>query len=128
MPKPTAIFRVEVADQVYNQTNEFVNLGKIVNHKTNLSIEVDRRIRNVWCSFRKHTLEPYGRPRAPLQLKIRMLRAEVLETMLCGCVKWSPRVCLDDTLHQAHHSFLTAAPVGEIIIAPTTRFPIWTGS
>ena len=62
-----------------NQTNEFVYLGGNVNHNnTDLSIEVDRRIRNAWCTFRKYTLELYDRPSAPLELKIRMLRAEVL--------------------------------------------------
>ena len=72
-----------------------------------LSIEVDRHIRNAWCSFRKYTLELYDRPSAPLELKIRMLRAEVLVTMLYGCVTWSPRACHYDTLHRAHHRFLT---------------------
>ena len=86
MPEPTAIFNVEAAGQVYNQTNEFVYLLGNVNHNADLSIEVDRRIRNVWCSFRKYTLELYDRPSAPLEFKIRMLRAEVLETMLYGCV------------------------------------------
>ena len=82
MPESTAIFSVEAAGQVYNQTNEFVYLGGNVHHNADLSIEVDRRIRNVWCSFRKYTLERYDRPSAPLELKILMLRAEVLETML----------------------------------------------
>ena len=36
-----------------------------------------------------------------------MLKAEVLETMLYGCVTWSPRQCHYDTLRRAHHSFLT---------------------
>ena len=36
-----------------------------------------------------------------------MLRAEVLETMLYGCVTWSPRACHYDTLRRAHHRFLT---------------------
>ena len=93
MQESTTTFSVEAAGQVYNQTNEFVYLGGNVNHNTNLSIEVDRRIRNAWCSFRKCTLELYDRPSAPLELKIRMLRAEVLETMLYGCVTWSPRAC-----------------------------------
>ena len=65
-----------------------------------LSIEVDRRIRIAWCSFRKYTLEMYDRPSAPFELGIRMLRAEVLETMLYGCVTWSPRACHYDTLHR----------------------------
>ena len=107
MPESTAIFSVEAAVQVYNQTNEFVYLGGNVNHNADLSIEVDRRIRNAWRSFRKYTLELYDRPSAPLVLKIRMLRAEVFETMLYGCVTWSPRACHYDTLRRAHHRFLT---------------------
>ena len=107
MPKSIATFSVEAAGQVYNQTTEFVYLGKNVNHDADMSIEVDRRIRNAWRSFRKYTLELYDRPSAPLELKIRMLRAEVLEPMLYGCVTWSPRMCHYDTLRRAHHRFTT---------------------
>ena len=107
MPESTATFSVEAAGQVYNQTNEFVYLGGNINHNADLSIEVDRRMRNAWCSLRKYALELYDRPSAPLKLKIRMLRAEVLETMLYGCVTRSPRACHYDTLPRAHHRFLT---------------------
>ena len=55
MPESTATFNVKAAGQVYNPTNEFVYLGRNVNHNTDLSIEVDRRVRNAWCSFRKYT-------------------------------------------------------------------------
>ena len=72
-----------------------------------LSIEVDRCIRNAWCNFRKYTRELYDRPITPLEFKIRMLRAEELETMVYGCVAWSSRACHYDTLRRAHHSFLT---------------------
>ena len=44
---------------------------------------------------------------APLELKIRMLRAEVLETMLDGCVTRNPRACHYDTARRAHHRSLT---------------------
>ena len=92
MPESTAISSVEAAGQVYNQTNELVYLGEgSVNYNADLSTEVDRRIRNAWCSFRKQTLKLYNRPSAPLELIIRMLSAEVLETILYGCVTWSPR-------------------------------------
>ena len=108
MPEFTVIFSVEVADQVYNQTNEFVYLGGNVNHSADLSIEVvGRRIRNAWCSFQKYTVELYGRPSALLELKLLMLRAEVLDAMLYGCVAWSPRASHYDTLRRAHHRFLT---------------------
>ena len=67
MPDSTAILSVEAAGQVYNQTNEFVYLGGSVNHNTDLSIKVDRRIRNAWRSVWKYTLELYDRPSAPLE-------------------------------------------------------------
>ena len=107
MPESTATCSVEAAGQVHNQTNEFVYLGGNVNHNADLSIEVHRRTRHSWCSFRKYTLELYDRPSASLELKIRMLRTEVLETMLYGCITWSPRTCHYDTLRRAHHRFLT---------------------
>ena len=122
----TAIFSVEAAGQVYNQTNEFVCLGGNVNHNADLSIEVDRRIRNAWCSFRKYTLKLYDRPSAPLELKIRILRAEVLEAMMCGCVTWSPRACHHDTLRRAHHSFLTRCIGWRKDDRAATRLFIWT--
>ena len=36
-----------------------------------------------------------------------MLRVKILETMLYGCVTWSPRACHYGMLRQAHHRFLT---------------------
>ena len=53
MPEPTAIFSVEAAGQVYNQTNQFVYLWVNVDHNTDLSIEVDQRIRNARCSVQE---------------------------------------------------------------------------
>ena len=94
--------------EVYNQMNWFSYLVGDVSHDADLSIVVNRCIRNAWCSFRKYTtLELDDRPSAPLELKIRMQRAEVLEIMLYGCVTWSPRACHHDTLRRAHHRFLT---------------------
>ena len=107
MPESIAIFSVEAVGQVYTQTNKFLYLRGNFNHNADLSIEVDRRIRNVWCSFRKFALEVYDRPSALLELKIRMLRVEVLEKRLYGYVTWSPRACHYDTLRRAHNRFLT---------------------
>ena len=127
MPESTATFSVEAAGQVYNQTNEFVYLGGNVNPNVDLSIEIDRRIRNAWCSFRKYTLELYDRPSAPLELNIRMLRAKVFETMMYGFVTWSPRACHYDTLRRAHHRFLTRCiGFSQSTSAPIARFSIWT--
>ena len=86
MSEFTAIFSVEAAGQVYDQTNEFVYLRGSVNHNADLSNDVNRRIRAYGAP-----LELYDRSSAPLELNLRMLRAEVLETLLYGCVTWSPR-------------------------------------
>ena len=107
IPESTATFSVEAAGQVYNGTKEFIHLGGNFNHNADMSTEINRRILKTWCSFRKQTLELYDRPSAPLELTIRILRVEVLETMLYGCITWSPRACQYDTLHRAHQSFLT---------------------
>ena len=123
MSDAASTFSVEAAGQVYKQTHDFVYLGGNVNHHADLSIEIDRRIRNVWCSFRTYFLELYDQPSAPLELKIRVLKDEVIEAMLSGCVTWSPRACHYDMLRRAHHSFLTAASDGEGALAPTTRSP-----
>ena len=56
---PSYIHSVAAAGQVYNQMNEFVYLGGNANHNADLPIEVDRRIYNAWCSFRKYTFELY---------------------------------------------------------------------
>ena len=48
MPESTTTFSVEAAGQVYNHTNEFIYLGGNVNHNADVSIEVDRSIRNAW--------------------------------------------------------------------------------
>ena len=77
MTESTVIFSLKAVGQVYNQTNKFVYLEGNVNYNADLSIETNRRIRNAWCSFRKYTLELYDRPSAPLDLKIRILAAEV---------------------------------------------------
>ena len=62
--------------------SEFLVLyGTPLNHNADLSIETNRHVRNAWCSFRKYTLELYDRPSAPLELKIRMLTAEVFEAI-----------------------------------------------
>ena len=92
---------------MYNQTNKFVYFRGNVNHIADLSVEVNRRTRNSWRSFRKDILELYERPSTPPEPKIRMLRAEVIETILYGCVTWSPRAYHYDMLRRAHHSFLT---------------------
>ena len=97
MSNATATFSVEAAGQVYKQTHEFVYLGGM-STTTSTCPSRSTGIRNAWCSFRKYSLELDDRPRAPLELKIWILKAEVLEAMLYVCVTSSPRACHYDTL------------------------------
>ena len=92
-----------------------------------LSIEVNRRIRNAWCS-----LEPQVHPRAvgPTERSPR-------DQSGCSEPRYS-RQCCTAASRGAHARVTTtrcaestttsslAASVGEGTIAPTTRFPIWT--
>ena len=102
----TVTFGVETAGQVYNQTNEFIYVGGNVNHNADLSIEVNRRIATHGTASGS-TRSNFTTNRALPSSSIRMLRAEILETMLYGCVTWSPRACHYDTLRRAYRSFLT---------------------
>ena len=107
MPESTATFSVEAAGQVCSHTHEFVYTsgGRPATMQTCPSRSTGAYATHGAASG--STLELYDRPCAPLELKIQMLRPEVLETMLYGCVTWSPRACHYDTLRRAHHRFLT---------------------
>ena len=61
VPESTATFSVEAAGQEYNQTNELVYLRGNFNHKADLSIEVNRRIRNAWYVCMVITVITYRR-------------------------------------------------------------------
>ena len=51
-------------------------------------------------------MEIYDRPSMRLRLKVRTLKAEVLETLLYGCVTWSPSEADYDRLRKVHHQML----------------------
>ena len=51
MPESTATF----SGPGVQPRNEFISLGGNVNQNGGLFIEVNRRFRNAWCSFRKYT-------------------------------------------------------------------------
>ena len=98
MPESTATFSVEAAGQVYNQTNEFVYLGGNVNHNADLSIEVDRCIRNVPPERSPRAQNTDDKSRGTRDNAVRLRHVEPVRVPL-------------------RHS------VGESTIAPTTRFP-----
>ena len=57
-----------------------------MNETSNLSDEIDRRIRAGWMGSKRYKRELYDRPKASLlPLKARMVRSEVVEALLYGC-------------------------------------------
>ena len=70
------------------------------------SVEVTRRIQRAWACFGLCKMEIYDRPSVRLPLKVRMLKADVLETLLYVCVTWSPSKADYGRLRKAHHQML----------------------
>ena len=51
-------------------------------------------------------MEIHDRPGVRLRLKVPLLKAEVVETLLYGCMTWSPQKHDYDRLRRVHHSML----------------------
>lgn len=51
-------------------------------------------------------MEINDRPDVRAPLEVRMLKAEETETLLYGCVRWSPSKAECDRLRKAHHRML----------------------
>ena len=111
---PATPLIIEAAGQRYRQTTQFLcrqttqflYLGGIIHESADLSFEISRRIRLMWACFRRFGPELYNRTSAPLRLKIRMLKAEVIETLLYGCVTWTLCAKHFAKLRTAHHQVL----------------------
>ena len=88
------------------QKIEFVYLGGAITADTNLSIEITRRLQRAWACFQRYKMEIYDRLGARLRLKVRLLKAEVVETLLYGCMTWSRNKPDYDRLRRVHHSML----------------------
>ncbi|CAN0557587.1 unnamed protein product, partial [Laminaria digitata] len=56
---------------------------------TRRSVEVTRRIQRAWACFARYKMEIYDRSGVRLRLRMRMLKAEVIDSLLDGCVTWS---------------------------------------
>ena len=80
---------IEAAGQRYTQTNQFLYLGGVIHESTDLWFEIKRRIRLIWTCFKRFGPVLYDRTTAPLSLKVRTVKAEVIETLLYVCVTWT---------------------------------------
>lgn len=102
----TAAFGTQAAGNVNKLTHDFVNLRGVSTTMPDLSTEVNWHIRNAWESFLVFILELYDQLDTPRELKILILQAELLETVMYGCVLRSPCTCPYNALRP---EFTTAA-------------------
>ena len=56
--------------------------------------------------LRRYDLSLYEQSTAPLRLKVRMLKAKAMGTVLYGCVPWSPSMTHLVILRTTHHRLL----------------------
>ena len=69
--------------------------------------EIKNRICRAWRCFRRHSEAMYDRRRANMWLKVQLLQAEVVETLLYGCASWSLTADHYTKLNGAHRLLLT---------------------
>ena len=60
----------------------------------------------MWTCFKRFGPELYDKTTAPLSLKVRMLKAEVIGTLLYGCVTWTLSAQRFARIRSAHHHVL----------------------
>ena len=81
-------------------------LGGAITADRELSIEITQRLQRAWACFQPYNMEIYDRPGVRLRLKVRLLKADVIETLIYGCMTRSPNTPDYDRLRWVHHSML----------------------
>ena len=94
---------IEEADQRYKQTTQFLYSGGIIDENADLSPKTKRRIRLMRACLKRFGPELYDRTTAALSLKVRMMKAEVIETLLYRCETWTLRAEHFVKLRTAHY-------------------------
>ena len=77
---------IEAAGQRYRQTTQFLYLGGFIDASADIMPEIERRVRLARACYNRFKQEPYDTEAAPFALKLRMIKAEAMETLLYGCV------------------------------------------
>ena len=81
-------------------------LGGAITADREFSIKITRRLQRAWACFQRYKMGIYDRPGMRLRLEVRLLKAEVIETLLYGCMTWSPNKSDYDRLRRVHRSML----------------------
>ncbi|CAM9959380.1 unnamed protein product, partial [Sphacelaria rigidula] len=68
-----------------------------------MSIEINSCIGASRACLREYSYQLYGRPNAQLSIKVRVLKAEVVEPLLYRCAAWTLRSEDFDNLYTVYH-------------------------
>ena len=88
------------------QTVQFLYLGGLIDANADIMPEIKRRIRLAWACYDRFERELYDMEAGPFMLKVRLLKTEVMETLLCGCVTLALRLEYIAKLRTAQHNLL----------------------
>ena len=81
-------------------------LGGLIDASADIMPEIKRRVRLAWVRNSRLKRELYDMEAAPFALKLRMLKAEVMEPVLYGFITWTLGKEHFAELPTAYHSFL----------------------
>ena len=84
------LIMIQAAGQRYTQ-ERFTYLGGIISENVDLSAELKSRARSAWGTFHRYNRQLYDRATAivSLELKVKLLRSEVIGVLLYGCDTWT---------------------------------------
>ena len=99
-------FDIEAAGQMYEQTTKFLYLSGVIHEDADLVVETKRRARLVGACYKRFGPEPYVTTTVRLSLKVHLLKAEVIETLLYGCVTRTLNATRYDCFRQARFEVL----------------------
>ena len=100
------------------------NLGGVIHEDADLMVEIKRRVRQMWACYKRFGPELYGIATARLGLKVYLLKAEMIETLLShGCVTWTLKVAYCDELHSTLKSSGESLASSVVRTTPTSRTP-----
>ena len=102
----TSPLAIEAAGQRYRQTTQLSYLGGPIDASADIMPQIKRRVQLAWACYSRFERELYDMEAAPFALKLRMLKAEVMETLPYGCVSWTLGKEHFAELRTAHHRFL----------------------
>ena len=109
MPAPhmiPVVMHVEADGQRYRQIQSFTYIGGVITDCPDVSTEIARWSDACWMRIRRYLQELCDWPNMPLDIKIRMIKAEAGDVLLYGCVTWTTRQEHYRKLRTVHHIFL----------------------